>query len=122
MATSGWFAAFHHTLRHLGISLALRDRSWLRRRVVPGSVRNPYQPMVEVLESRLTPDTGFTEFSLPTANSLPLGMTAGPDGALWFTEFNANQIGRITTGGTVTEFAVPTLGSQPGNITAGPDG
>src|SRR5437016_742134 len=32
--------------------------------------------------------------TLPTANSNPDGITTGLDGNLWFTEFNANQIGR----------------------------
>jgi virginiamycin B lyase len=36
----------------------------------------------------------FTEFSIPTARSNPIGITSGPDGALWFTEFFANKIGR----------------------------
>jgi len=67
----------------------------------------------------------FTEYPVPTANSLVYGIAAGPDGALWFTEVNANKIGRITTGGAVTEFTVPPpkLGSaSPGAITRGPDG
>jgi len=62
------------------------------------------------------------EFAVPTANSRPVGITAGPDGALWFTENNTNKIGRITTAGVVTEFAVPTANSVPAGITAGPDG
>jgi hypothetical protein len=37
-----------------------------------------------------------TEFSTGiTANSGPYGIAAGPDGNLWFTENNANRIGRI---------------------------
>ncbi len=40
-------------------------------------------------------------------------LVAGPDGALWFTEGSANQIGRITTGGQVSEFPVPTVNSGP---------
>src|SRR5262249_50433456 len=50
----------------------------------------------------------------------PLGITTGPDGALWFTEGIAGKIGRITTTGTVTEFAAPT--AKGGEITTGPDG
>jgi hypothetical protein len=49
-------------------------------------------------------------------------ITAGPDGALWFTEQNANRIGRITTSGTITSFPVPTPESEPEGIVAGPDG
>ncbi len=48
----------------------------------------------------------ITEFPIPTPNTQPLGITRGPDGALWFTEIA--QIGRITTAGVVTEYPTPT--------------
>ena len=64
----------------------------------------------------------ITEFSTPTANSGPFGITAGPDGNLWFTEKATNLIGRITTSGKITEFPTPTANSGPVGITAGPDG
>ena len=51
----------------------------------------------------------------------PEGITAGPDGALWFANINNNSIGRITTGGTVTNYTDPSI-EQPIDITAGPDG
>ncbi len=60
----------------------------------------------------------ITEFPVTTPNSQPLGITAGPDGNLWFTEFTAGKIGRITTDGTVTEF--PAAGN-PQLITVGSD-
>src|ERR1700731_3351423 len=63
-----------------------------------------------------------TEFAIPTANSDPIGITAGPDGALWFAEENiSNKIGRITTAGVITEFSPPTA-NVSGGIAAGPDG
>lgn len=65
---------------------------------------------------------GFQLFPVPTAGSIPHGITVGPDGALWFTEYATNKIGRITTAGTFTEYTVPTPNSQPENIVAGPDG
>ncbi len=37
----------------------------------------------------------ITEFALPTASSAPTGITAGPDGNLWFAELGGNKIGRI---------------------------
>src|SRR5215208_2077097 len=64
----------------------------------------------------------ITEFPLPTAGSSPAVITAGPDGALWFTEAEGNKIGRVNTAGVITEFVIPTAGSSPGVITAGPDG
>jgi hypothetical protein len=48
------------------------------------------------------------------------GITAGPDGALWFTEIGYT-IGRITTTGVVTEYQVPGVPAG-GGITVGPDG
>ena len=62
------------------------------------------------------------EFAIPTAGSQPNGITAGPDGDLWFTETGGNKIGRITTAGSIAEFPVPTSGSFPRGIAAGPDG
>jgi streptogramin lyase len=67
------------------------------------------------------PVGAFSEFPIPTANSEPVGITAGPDGNVWFTELAANKIGRITPGGTISEFPIPT-GGRPGRIAAGPDG
>jgi streptogramin lyase len=65
----------------------------------------------------------ITEFSIPTSNSEPFAIAAGPDGNLWFTELNANKIARMNTDGTVTaEFQLPSGHSRLTSITAGPDG
>jgi virginiamycin B lyase len=67
----------------------------------------------------------INEFPIPTPNSGSFGITAGPDGNLWFTETNTtpSQIGRINpTTHVVTEFPTPTSFSFPTYITAGPDG
>lgn len=63
----------------------------------------------------------ITEFPLPSGGSEPFGITAGPDNALWFTEYGGNKIGRITTAGAITEFPTPTANSTPFGITVGPD-
>ncbi len=96
---------------------------------------------------RMTPAGVVTQFALPevpppagspagTASTTPnpTAITAGPDGALWFTGI-PGEIGRITTAGVVTEFPLPAVpppaGSKPGTastpatataIAAGPDG
>jgi virginiamycin B lyase len=57
-----------------------------------------------------------------TGISRPEGITAGPDGKLWFANNGNNSIGRITTTGTVTKCPPASGISQPGLITAGPDG
>jgi virginiamycin B lyase len=53
--------------------------------------------------------------------SSPIDITAGPDGAMWFTNYGNNSIGRITMDGVITNFADPTI-SYPDGICAGPDG
>ena len=55
-----------------------------------------------------------------TGISNPFGITAGPDGALWFTNYENNSIGRITTAGVVTNYTGTGI-SNPEEITAGPD-
>src|ERR1700761_2057853 len=58
-----------------------------------------------------------------TVNAGVLAIAAGPDGNLWFTEAQANQIGRITPAGDVTEFSAGiSPASGPDGIVAGPDG
>lgn len=63
----------------------------------------------------------ISEFTVPTTNSFPNGIVVGPDGALWFTEYFANKIGRISTNGVITEFPV-SLATNLVGITLGPDG
>src|SRR5216683_6853482 len=67
----------------------------------------------------------ITEFTVPSPTSGPESITAGSDGAMWFTETkNGNQkFGRITTAGVITEIPFGT-GTQRHNydITSGPDG
>jgi streptogramin lyase len=61
------------------------------------------------------------EFRLPSPNSTPNDIIAGPDGNLWFTERSSNMIGRITPDTvTITEFPAAE-NSQPYEITAGAD-
>lgn len=93
---------------------------------------------------RITPAGVITQFPIPapgSSGSTPIVastdcvmcgylITAGPDGALWFTIPAASRIGRITVEGVVTSYAVPTTPpaanvANPisvGDITAGSDG
>jgi hypothetical protein len=82
----------------------------------PPRVRTSLEP----LEDRCL--LSFTEFAVPTPHSALTALTAGPDGNLWFLEFSANQIGKISTDGAVTEYAIPTPNSEPVGLAAGPDG
>jgi streptogramin lyase len=62
-----------------------------------------------------------TEYTVPTAASLPQGIAVGSDGAFWFAERNANAIARLSNG-SFTEYPLPTASSAPFWVTTGPDG
>ncbi|MEO8659007.1 MAG: hypothetical protein ABI693_11080 [Bryobacteraceae bacterium] len=49
----------------------------------------------------------------------PLAITAGPDGALWFTD---QGVGRMSTSGSFTHFRTASQGAVSFGITSGPDG
>ncbi len=61
--------------------------------------------------------TSYADATIKT----PIDITAGPDGALWFTNAGNDSIGRITTDGTVTNYTDPSI-AGPDGITVGPDG
>ena len=64
--------------------------------------------------------------SLVDTVALPAGsvvsqLTAGPDGAVWFTDSGLNKIGRVAQDGHVTFYAVPTGNAQLAGIAPGSD-
>ena len=67
--------------------------------------------------------TNYTDpsISFSQGNTAPDGITAGSDGALWFTNGDNNSIGRITTDGVVTNYTDPSI-NFPDGIAEGPDG
>jgi streptogramin lyase len=44
---------------------------------------------------QITTDGVVFEYAIPTAASMPIGVTQGPDGAVWFAENATNKIGRL---------------------------
>jgi virginiamycin B lyase len=83
---------------------------------------------------RISSDGTITEYPIPSSvpdtdardvaymTSLPRGLVTGADGAMWFTEAFANNIGRITVDGEVTEYPLPTAQSVPVGLALGSDG
>jgi hypothetical protein len=71
---------------------------------------------------RVTTAGSFSLFPVPTPGSAPVGITAGPDGALWFADPGTNTIGRVTTAGSFSRFVIRTPSSGPSAISVGPDG
>jgi streptogramin lyase len=65
-----------------------------------------------------------TEFPLPVAQSVPLGIALGADGNIWFTEVSGSRFGRVTPAGTVTDFSTGSgisSDARPWGIAAGDD-
>jgi virginiamycin B lyase len=60
-------------------------------------------------------------FGTPTTASWPDYIVSGPQHAMWFSEFYADRIGRITMNGNITESSLPDNNDIEG-ITAGTDG
>ena len=72
---------------------------------------------------RITTTGEVTLFPLPGEGAYPDSITAGPDGAMWFTRSGTGQIGRITTAGQITWFALAAESDpSPNGIEKGPDG
>lgn len=67
-------------------------------------------------------DGTYCEFSVPTPDAFPLGIVAGPDGNLWFTEAKSGKIGRITLTGEITEFETGSGVGALNPIVVGSDG
>ena len=99
----------------------------------------PYSAPVPVTIAGGTAICGiFTEYALPNNgssyayNHLPLSITAGPDGNMWFTEMQRNpstqnaQIGSIAPNGTIVEYQDTcnngATNAEPWSITSGADG
>ncbi len=59
---------------------------------------------------------------MPTKGSGPQGITRGPDGNLWVTEREANQVAKVSPRGQVLgEYSLPDPNSLPTALVAGPD-
>jgi streptogramin lyase len=81
-------------------------------------VRSEYRHRAAV--GWITPAGVLGEIEL-ASGSEPSSITIGPDGAAWFAEERAGQIGRIDAGGQVQLFPLG-AGVEPRQLVAGPDG
>jgi virginiamycin B lyase len=63
------------------------------------------------------------EWDVPTPHARPHDPAVAPDGALWFTEQEANKLGRLDPAtGTIREYALKTTHSGPHGLVADADG
>jgi streptogramin lyase len=60
-------------------------------------------------------------FFVSSLHSRPFRIAPGPDGNVWFTNTDADMVGKVTPGGTITEYPIGD-GKFPYDIVAGRDG
>ncbi|MEO8605164.1 MAG: hypothetical protein ABI629_21530 [bacterium] len=72
--------------------------------------------------ARITTAGVVTELGTPSPGSVPLYITLGPDGAMWFSESGANRLGRIARDGRITKFDLPDSDSYATGIVGRTDG
>ncbi len=48
--------------------------------------------------------SNIAEYHVQASDASIIGIAAGPDGAMWFTESDRPGIGRISTSGVITEY------------------
>jgi virginiamycin B lyase len=71
----------------------------------------------------LTPlGVAVNAFTIPTTNADPQGIIYGEDGNLWFTEYNASKITRMTGGGVFSEYGTLFGSDAPQMLTDRGDG
>lgn len=85
--------------------------------IAPGTL-TPAMPADRIVQNTATQQVHWFGSGLPW----PEVITKGPDGNLWFTEFYAEQVARITPSGVITQFNLPGLNGSSEGITTGPDG
>ena len=85
--------------------------------LIAGLVLLPGLPAAALQAQTAAPQVRITEYPLPTPDSAPGGLTVGPDGALWFTENDANKIGRLAL---VTAPGLPNTGGGATRVQPSP--
>ena len=80
---------------------------------------NPFKPPAAAI-GKITTAGAVTEYPLPNVSADPRGIVFYR-GALWFTEYGAQKIGRMTLDGTL-KGEVGGITSFPYAICVGPDG
>src|SRR5437764_15177314 len=95
--------------------------SWLRPLVSLTAALIGLPPVTFSLASGTAAASVAGKTTIYPAIAKPKGVTAGPDGALWFANTKDNSVGRITTGGFAVNLTDPTI-SKPTGSASSPDG
>ena len=86
----------------------------------PATITEPKDCIVCGFLITAGPD-GAMWFTMPGASRIG-DITAGADGSLWFSESDVSRMGRITLAGAITEYTTPAASSEPNMGAAGADG
>lgn len=74
------------------------------------------------IQPRVIHPIKVTRYGYPSGPQGPRGITAGPDGNVWFVDAAGNYVAKVTPNGAFTTYPIPTPSSEPAGITTGPDG
>lgn len=115
------FALFYHTRynKHKQGKTVVRLKETTRN-YISGLAIIPLLSAV-LVAAPVSAAISITEYTAPNASG-PHGITEGPDGNVWFTEFNTNQIGKMAPDGTMIAEYPLAANSHPNSIVSGPDG
>jgi virginiamycin B lyase len=87
--------------------------------VIGGSDGNVWYAGQGTTVGRIAPDGTATAFTSKGVD--PFGLTVGPDGAVWFAEFQADAVGRVDAAGNTTHVTGMTAGAGPRYVASGPN-
>lgn len=62
-------------------------------------------------------DGTVRSYTIPTPNSMPMGVDGDSLGNIWFSEMFSNKIGVVRKNGTVQEYAIPGVGALATGLT-----
>jgi virginiamycin B lyase len=110
VSRSGKFTLFRASGSNIADLTATRGRN----------ARLWYSTTVGTIGTMRPDGSGRKLYTVPGKGQI-LGITAGPDGNVWFSASTQNKMGRITPAGVVKLFPTGVKG-QPGAIVSGPDG
>lgn len=92
---------------------------WLDHSTISVTPSGPIGGTITSLKLTATPT--IYEYTASGTATSPLGIVTGPDGNLWYTEYDGNKVVRMTTQNVQTPFGCGACG-QLNYITKGPDG
>jgi virginiamycin B lyase len=86
--------------------------------VIAGADGNIWYAGQGTTVGKVTPAGAATAYTSKGVD--PFGIAVGPDGAVWFAEFQAAAVGRVDAAGTTSHVTGMTAGAGPRYVAAGP--